>query len=104
MSASPKVSTPVSVGRFVASVRSVAASTDGLARCGECGRAMSDMADTCPHCDTAVTDRAIAAPLEVADMPEGATEGMTGSDARSMALLVLALVAGAYVIARIAGW
>ena len=58
MSVTPRVSTPVSVGRFVASVRAVAASSDGLVVCAECQRHMSDMAETCPHCNSAAASSA----------------------------------------------
>lgn len=98
MSTTQRVLTPTSVGRFVASMRSVAASSDGLALCSDCRRYMSDMATSCPHCGAetvaATAPATGAAPVRV----RTAT-----SDVRAMSVIVLCLALGAYVISRIAG-
>jgi hypothetical protein len=96
------VSTPVSVGRFVASIRAVAASSDGLVVCSECRRHMSDMAPTCPHCSAEVTGRIVVAPVVSTD--EADIDGLTRFAARdlfSVSLMVLALALLSYFIALI---
>jgi hypothetical protein len=103
MSVTPRVSTPVSVGRFVASIRSVAASSDGLVVCSECRRHMSDMAETCPHCNAAVTGRVVVTPAASTDDVDAS--GVTRFAARdlfSVTLMVLALALASYFISLIA--
>ena len=103
MSATPRVSTPVNVGRFVASIRSVAASSDGLVVCNECRRHMSDMGETCPHCGTAVTGRVVVTPAVPADDVDAAgVTRFTARDLFSVALMVLALALASYFILLIA--
>ena len=98
MSTTQRVLTPTSVGRFVASMRSVAASSDGLTLCSDCRRHMSDMATSCPHCG-AETVAAAAAPTDGTPVRVRTAT----SDVRAMSVVVLCLALGAYIISRIAG-
>ena len=102
MSVASRVSTPVSVGRFVASIRAVAASSDGLVACNECRRDMSNMAETCPHCGSA------AIPTASVDGGHGIDETigvmrMSRGDAGAISFVVLGLAAVAYAALRVAG-
>ena len=103
MTVTPRVLTPTSVGRFVASIRAVAASSDGLVVCGDCRRHMSDMATTCPHC-SAVNEHGAVATLD-AEAP-GVAAGpalFTRRDVRSISLMVFGLAVASYLVSRLAG-
>ena len=99
MSATPKVMTPTSVGRFVASIRSVASSSDGLVVCRDCRRHMSDMATSCPHCGADVT--AVEA-SGTSRSPDAVRMG--NSDAWTITWAVVGLAAAVYVITKMAGF
>lgn len=101
MNATSRTSTPVVVGRFIASVRSVAASSDGLVVCAECRRHMSDMADTCPHCSAMVIADPVVTPLRSGAYRAAITR-VGGNGMRAIALLMVTLAAAAYVILRVA--
>jgi len=101
MNATSRTSTPVAVGRFIASVRSVAASSDGLVVCAECRRHMSDMAETCPHCSAVVAAPPVATHA-LSGAHRAAATRVSGSGMRAIALLVLTLAAASYVVLRVA--
>ena len=98
MSTTQRVLTPTSVGRFVATMRSVSASSDGLTRCSDCRRHMSDMATSCPHCGAETVAAAVTPPNGAPVRLRTAT-----SDVRAMSVVVLCLALGAYIISRVAG-
>ena len=96
MSDAQRVMTPTSVGRFVAGVRAVASSSDGLVICSDCRRHMSDMAETCPHCSAAV--RPIGDASNTSDPMR-----ITSREIRMISYMVVSLALASYVVLRIAG-
>ncbi len=100
MSASPRVLTPTSVGRFVASIRSVATASDGLVLCDECRRHMSDLATSCPHCGADAIATGEFTAVEAAPVPNR----MATSDVRTMSLMVIGLALAAWIVAKVAGF
>ena len=99
MSATPKVLTPTSVGRFVATIRSVATPPNGLVVCSDCRREMSDLATSCPHCGADAVATGEFSSIEAAP---GSTRTATG-DVGTMVLVVVSLALAVYVISKIAG-
>lgn len=103
MTVTPRVLTPTSVGRFVASIRAVAASSDGLVVCGDCRRHMSDMAATCPHCSAVNEQGAVATPEAAAPGDAAGPASFTRRDVRSISLMVFGLAVASYLVSRLAG-
>lgn len=99
MSPTQRVLTPTSVGRFVANIRSVATSSDGLVACSECRREISDLATSCPHCGAEAVATGEFKAVEMKKVPTG----MTASEMGTMSLLVLALLLMGYAVTLIAG-
>lgn len=99
MSATPRVLTPTSVGRFVASIRSATTPADGLVVCNDCRREMSDLATSCPHCGA---EAVATGEFRSVDASPGAARTAT-SDVGMMSLVVISLALAAYVISKIAG-
>ncbi len=103
MTVTPRVLTPTSVGRFVASIRAVAASSDGLVVCSDCRRHMSELATTCPHCSAVNEQGAVAmldaeAPVDVAGQAS-----FTWREVRSISLMMFGLAVASYLALRLAG-
>lgn len=99
MNADPKTLTPNSVGRFVASIRSVATASDGLVVCRDCRRHMSDFATSCPHCGA----EAVATGEFPSVDATPATVRTATSDVGTMSLMVIGLAVAAYIISKVAG-
>lgn len=99
MNADPKTLTPTSVGRFVASIRSVASVSDGLVMCRDCRRHMSDLATSCPHCGA---EAVATGEFPSVDATPGSVRTAT-SDVGAMSLMVIGLAVAAYIISKVAG-
>lgn len=99
MSATPRVLTPTSVGRFVATIRSVATPPDGLVVCGDCRREMSDLATSCPHCGA---DAVATGEFTVVEPASGSSR-RAASDVGRMSLVIVSLAFAVYLISKIAG-